>query len=152
VCKCTSLISQYRRRVIQMLISHHDEKLRHAICVARLTLEDCLSYFGTSRRRMFSEARLRLSYTLSEFLQATGCILELTRILLPVKTHRGAVSQQHKEPGSPRCHRWSPVTSELWPAWLAHTRRDGSRACHLVCTCLGRWWCVSVLFLCSKTR
>jgi hypothetical protein len=63
-----------------MLISHHDEKLRHAIRVARLALEDCLSYFGTNRRRMFSEARLRLSYALSEFLQATGCILELARI------------------------------------------------------------------------
>jgi hypothetical protein len=33
--------------------------------------------------------------------------------VLPVKTHRGAVSQQHEEPGSPRCRRWSPVTSEL---------------------------------------
>jgi hypothetical protein len=58
--------------------------------------------------------------------------------LLPVKTHRGAVSQQHEEPGSPRCRRWSPVTSELQPARLAHTRRDGSRACHLVCTWPGR--------------
>jgi hypothetical protein len=33
--------------------------------------------------------------------------------MLSVKTHRGAVSQQHEEPGSPRCRRWSPVTSEL---------------------------------------
>jgi hypothetical protein len=59
-------------------------------------------------------------------------------ILLPVKTHRGAVSQQHEEPGSPRCRQWSPVTSELRPARLAHTRRDGSRACHLVSTWPGR--------------
>jgi hypothetical protein len=58
--------------------------------------------------------------------------------LLPVKTHRGAVSQQHEESGSPHCRRWSPVTSELRPARLAHTRRDGSRACHLVCTWPGR--------------
>jgi hypothetical protein len=58
--------------------------------------------------------------------------------LLPVKTHRGAVSQQHEEPRSPRCRRWSPMTSELRPARLAHTRRDGSRACHLVCTWPGR--------------
>jgi hypothetical protein len=60
---CASLISQYRRRV-----SHQVEKLRHVIYVARLTLDDCLSYCGTSKRRMFSEACLRLSYALNEFL------------------------------------------------------------------------------------
>jgi hypothetical protein len=65
-------------------------------------------------------------------------ILSRSDHLLPVKTHRGAVSQQHEEPGSPRCRRWSLVTSELRPARLAHTRRDGSRACHLVCTWPGR--------------
>jgi hypothetical protein len=58
--------------------------------------------------------------------------------LLPVKIHRGAVSQQHEEPGSPHCRRWSSVTSELRPARLAHTRHDGSRACHLVYTWPGR--------------
>jgi hypothetical protein len=80
------LISQYRRRALQTLVSHHVEKLRHAIRVARLALDDCLSYSGTNKRRMLSEARLRLSYALSEFLQAAGCILELTRILQPHST------------------------------------------------------------------
>jgi hypothetical protein len=63
-----SLISQYKRRAIQTLVSYHVEKLRRAIRVACLTLDDCLSYSGTNNRRMFSEARLRLSYALSEFL------------------------------------------------------------------------------------
>jgi hypothetical protein len=44
-----------------------------------------------------------------------GTILSSQKVF-PVKTHRGAVSQQHEEPGSPRCRRWSPVTSELRPA------------------------------------
>jgi hypothetical protein len=66
------LISQYRRRALQTLVSHHVEKLRHAIRVARLALDDCLSYSGTSKRRMLSEARLRLSYALSEFLPAAS--------------------------------------------------------------------------------
>jgi hypothetical protein len=56
--KCMSLISQYRRCAIQMLVSHHVEKLRRAIPVARLTLDDFLSYSVTNRRRMFSEVRL----------------------------------------------------------------------------------------------
>jgi hypothetical protein len=59
---------------------YHVEKLTRMICVARLALDDCLSYSDTNNRRMFSEARLQLSYALSEFLQATDCILELTRI------------------------------------------------------------------------
>jgi hypothetical protein len=74
------LISQYRRRALQTFVSHHVKKLRRAIYVMHLTLDDCLSYSGTNKRRMFSEAHLRLSYALSEFMQATGCILELTRI------------------------------------------------------------------------
>jgi hypothetical protein len=41
-----------------MFISHHVEKLRRTIRVARLTLDDYLSYSSTNRRRMFSEARL----------------------------------------------------------------------------------------------
>jgi hypothetical protein len=85
-CKCTSLISQYRRCALQTLVSHHVEKLRCAIRVARLILDDCLSYSGTNKRRMFSEAHLRLSYAPSEFLQAAGCILELTRIRQPHST------------------------------------------------------------------
>jgi hypothetical protein len=52
-------------------------------CDTRLALNDCLSYSDTNKRRMFSEARLRLSYALSEFLQAVGCILELTKIRQP---------------------------------------------------------------------
>jgi hypothetical protein len=75
-----SLISPYRRRALQTLISHHVEKLRRAICVVRLALDDCMSYSGTNRRRMFSEVRLRLSYAPSQFLQAADCILELTKI------------------------------------------------------------------------
>jgi hypothetical protein len=50
-----------------MLVSHHVEKLRHAIRVTRLALVDCLSYSGTNRRRMFSEVRLRLSYAQVNF-------------------------------------------------------------------------------------
>jgi hypothetical protein len=53
-----SLISQYRRHALQTLISHHVEKLSHAIRVARLTLDDCLSYSSTNKRHMFSETRL----------------------------------------------------------------------------------------------
>jgi hypothetical protein len=56
VCKCTSLISQYMRHALKTLISHHVEKLRRAICVACLVLNDCLSYSGTNRRHMLSEA------------------------------------------------------------------------------------------------
>jgi hypothetical protein len=63
-----------------MPISHHVEKLRRVIRVVRLALDDCLSYFGTNRGHMFSEARLRLSYAPSEFQQAVDCILELARI------------------------------------------------------------------------
>jgi hypothetical protein len=63
-----SLISQYRRRVLQTLISHHVEKLRRAIRVTGLALNDCLSYSVTNKRHIFSEARFRLSYALSEFL------------------------------------------------------------------------------------
>jgi hypothetical protein len=69
-----------------MLVSHHVEKLRHVIRVARLALDDCLSYSGTNRIRMFSEAHLRLSYAPSEFLQVTSCILELVRIRQPHST------------------------------------------------------------------
>jgi hypothetical protein len=75
-----SLISQYRRHALLTLISHHVEKLRRAIRVMRLTLDDWLSYSSTNKRCTFSEVRLRLSYVLSEFLQSTGCILELARI------------------------------------------------------------------------
>jgi hypothetical protein len=53
-----SLISQYRRHILQTLVSHHVEKLRRAIRVTRLALDDCLSYSGTNKRRMFSEAHL----------------------------------------------------------------------------------------------
>jgi hypothetical protein len=67
-----SLISQYRRRVLQTLISHHVEKLRRVIHVARLALDDCLSYSGTNKRRMFSEAHFLLLYALSEFLHAAS--------------------------------------------------------------------------------
>jgi hypothetical protein len=56
--KCASLISQYRRRALQTLVSHHVEKLRRAIRVACLTLDDYLSYSSTNRRHMFSEAHL----------------------------------------------------------------------------------------------
>jgi hypothetical protein len=45
--KCASLISQYRRRALQTLVSHHVEKLRRVIRVARLALDDCLSYSDT---------------------------------------------------------------------------------------------------------
>jgi hypothetical protein len=41
-----------------MLVSHHVEKLRRAIRVTCLALDDCLSYSGTNKRRMFSEAHL----------------------------------------------------------------------------------------------
>jgi hypothetical protein len=75
-----SLISQYRRRVLQTLISHHVEKLRHTICVVRLALDEFMSYSSTNKRHMFSEACIRLSYVLSEFLQVVSCILELVRI------------------------------------------------------------------------
>jgi hypothetical protein len=78
--KCTSLISQYRRCALQTLIFHHVEKLRRVIRAVCLTLDECLSYSSTNRRHMFSEARLQLSYTPSEFLHATGCILEHARI------------------------------------------------------------------------
>jgi hypothetical protein len=91
VCKCASLISQYRRRALQTLVSHHVEKLRRMIRVACLTLDDCLSYSGTNRRHMFSDARLRLSYAPSEFLQAVGCILELTRIRQAHSTYRSNI-------------------------------------------------------------
>jgi hypothetical protein len=70
--KGASLISQYRRRTLQMLVSHHVEKLRRAIRVTHLTLDDCLSYSGTNRRCMFCETRLRLSYAPSEFLQVAS--------------------------------------------------------------------------------
>jgi hypothetical protein len=73
-----SLISQYRRHALQTLVSHHVEKLRHG-----LALDDWLSYSSINKRHIFSEARLRLSYALSEFLQAAGCILELARIRQP---------------------------------------------------------------------
>jgi hypothetical protein len=89
--KCTSLISQYRRRPLQTLVSHHFEKLRRAIRVTRLILDDFLSYSGTNRRHLFSEARLRLSYAPSEFLQAAGCILELARIRQPHSTYRSHI-------------------------------------------------------------
>jgi hypothetical protein len=39
-------------------VSHHIEKLRHAIRVTHLILDDCLSYSNTNRRHMFSETRL----------------------------------------------------------------------------------------------
>jgi hypothetical protein len=78
--KYTSLISQYMRHVLQTLISHYIEKLRRAIRVTHLVLDDCLSYSAINRRRMFNKARLRLSYAPSEFLQTAGCILELIRI------------------------------------------------------------------------
>jgi hypothetical protein len=58
VRKCTSLISQYRRRAFQTPISHHIKKLRCAIRVTRFVLDDCLSYSDTNRRHMFSETRL----------------------------------------------------------------------------------------------
>jgi hypothetical protein len=90
-CKCVSLILQYRRRALQTLISHHVEKLRRVIHVARLTLDDCLSNSGTNRRRMFSEACLWLSYVPSEFMQATGCILELARMRHPHSTWRSHI-------------------------------------------------------------
>jgi hypothetical protein len=84
--KFTSLISQYRRHVLQTLVSHHVENLRCAIHVTRLTLDDCLSYYDTNKRRIFSKACLRLSYASSEFLQDVGYILELTRIRQPHST------------------------------------------------------------------
>jgi hypothetical protein len=90
-CKCTLLISQYRRCALETLISHHVEKLRRAIRVVRLALDDCLSYSCTNRRHMFSEARLQLSYTPSEFLQAADCILELARIRQPHSTCRSHI-------------------------------------------------------------
>jgi hypothetical protein len=62
-----SLISQYSRRALQMLVSHV-KKLRRVIRVTHLTLDDCLTYSGTNKSRMFSEACLRLFYALSEFL------------------------------------------------------------------------------------
>jgi hypothetical protein len=68
------------RHTLQTPVSYHIEKLRHAIRVTRLILDDYLSYSGTNRRHMFSETRLQLSYAQSEFLQAAGCILVLTRI------------------------------------------------------------------------
>jgi hypothetical protein len=37
-CKCTLLISQYRRCALETLISHHVEKLRRAICVLHWTI------------------------------------------------------------------------------------------------------------------
>jgi hypothetical protein len=40
---------------------------------------------------MFSEAHLRLSYVLSEFLHAAGCILELDRIRQPHNTCRSQI-------------------------------------------------------------
>jgi hypothetical protein len=86
-----SLISQYRRHALQTLVSHHVKKLRCAIRVTRLVLDDCLSYSCTNKRRMFSETRLRLSYALSEFRQAAGCILELTRIRQPHITCRSHI-------------------------------------------------------------
>jgi hypothetical protein len=89
--KCVSLISQCRRYDLQTLVSHHVEKLRHVIYVTRLELDDCLSYSSTNRRHMFSETCLRLSYVPSEFLQATGCILELTRIQQPHSTYRNHI-------------------------------------------------------------
>jgi hypothetical protein len=85
------LISQYRRRVLQTLISHQPEKLRRVIRVARLALDDCLSYSDTDKRHMFSDARFRLSYALSEFLQAVGCILELTKIRQPHSTYKSHI-------------------------------------------------------------
>jgi hypothetical protein len=85
------LISQYRRRALQTLVFHHVEKLRRAIYVVHLALDDCLSYYDTNKRRMFSEARLRLSYALSEFMQAVGCILELTKIRQPHSTCRSHI-------------------------------------------------------------
>jgi glycerol-3-phosphate dehydrogenase len=78
--KNMSLISQYRRHALLILIYHHVEKLRRTIRVTRLALDDCLSYSGTNRRHMFSETRPQLSYAPSEFLQAASCILELARI------------------------------------------------------------------------
>jgi hypothetical protein len=86
------------------------------------------------RRRASSTTRVVVNRDITP-IDAPICALVS---VLSVKTHRGAVSQQHEEPGSPRCCRWSPVTSELRPARLAHTRRDGSRACHLVSTWPGR--------------
>jgi hypothetical protein len=85
--KYASLISQYRRRALETLVSHHIEKLGCAIRVTCLILDDCLSYSSTNRRRIFSKVRLRLSYAPSEFLQATGCILELGNIRQPHSTH-----------------------------------------------------------------
>jgi hypothetical protein len=85
--KYASLISQYRRRILQTLVSHHVEKLRCTIRVARLALNDCLSYSGTNRRHIFSVAHLQLSYSPSEFLQAVGCILELAMIQQPHSTY-----------------------------------------------------------------
>jgi hypothetical protein len=86
-----SFISQYRRRTLQILVSHHVKKLRRVIRVTRLTLHDCLSYSGTNKRRIFSEARLRLLYALSEFLQAVDGILELVRIRQPHSTCRSHI-------------------------------------------------------------
>jgi hypothetical protein len=74
-----------------MPVSHHVEKLRRAIRVTRLALDDCLSYSGTNRRHMFSEARLRLSYASSEFLQAADCILEIDRIWQLHSTYRSHI-------------------------------------------------------------
>jgi hypothetical protein len=70
-----SLISQYSRCALQTVVSHYIKKLRRAIRVTHLTLDNCLSYSGTNKSRMFSEACLRLFYALSEFLQAASCIL-----------------------------------------------------------------------------
>jgi hypothetical protein len=57
----------------------------------RLALDDCLSYSGTNKRRMFSETRLQLPYALSEFLQAAGYILELVRIRQPHSNYRSHI-------------------------------------------------------------
>jgi hypothetical protein len=38
-----------------MFVSHYVEKLRCAICVAHLVLDECLSYYDTNSRHMFSE-------------------------------------------------------------------------------------------------
>jgi hypothetical protein len=105
-------------------------------------LSSVMSYLGCSLVHL----NANVVSTLSSFTMLCECWLGIPPdtslfwyyYLLPVKTHRGAVSQQHEEPRSPRCRRWSPATSELRPARLAHTRRDGSRACHLVCTWPGR--------------
>jgi hypothetical protein len=89
--KCILLILQYMRCILQTFVSHHVKKLRRVIRVTRLALGDCLSYYDTNRKRMFSETCLRLSYAPSEFLQATGCILELFRIQHPHSTCRNHI-------------------------------------------------------------